>query len=82
MKNFEKINRALAAKKNFLQNILIASVVLSLNCAPIAAYAMPEPVPAAQNDKAKAAAAKKKEAEKKKKEAEHTDTTAADSEGL
>lgn len=64
------VNRALAAKKNFLQNILIASVVLSLNCAPIAAYAMPEPVPAAQNDKAKAAAAKKKEAEKKKKEAE------------
>ena len=52
--------------KTFLQNILIASVVLSLNCAPIAAYAMPEPVPAAQNDKAKAAAAKKKEAEKKK----------------
>lgn len=64
------VNRALAAKKTFLQNILIASVVLSLNCAPIAAYAMPEPVPAAQNDKAKAAAAKKKEAEKKKKEAE------------
>ena len=56
--------------KNIFRNILIASVVLSLNCAPIVAYAMPEPVPAAQNDKAKAAAQKKKEAEKRKKEAE------------
>lgn len=52
--------------KNIFRNILIASVVLSLNCAPIVAYAMPEPVPAAQNDKAKAAAQKKKEAEKAK----------------
>ena len=56
--------------KNIFRNILIASVVLSLNCAPIVAYAMPEPVPAAQNEKAKAAAQKKKEAEKRKKEAE------------
>ena len=56
--------------KNIFRNILIASVVLSLNCAPIVAYAMPEPVPAAQNDKAKAAAQKKKEAEKRKKAAE------------
>ena len=55
--------------KNIFRNILIASVVLSLNCAPIVAYAMPEPAPAAQNDKAKAAAQKKKEAEKRKKEA-------------
>ena len=42
--------------KNIFRNILIASVVLSLNCAPIV--------------KAKAAAQKKKEAEKRKKEAE------------
>ena len=56
--------------KSLFQNILIASVVLSLNCAPVMASMMPEPAPAAQNDKAKAAAAKKKEAEKKKKEAE------------
>lgn len=56
--------------KNIFRNILIASVVLSLNCAPIVAYAMPEPAPAGQNDKAKAAAQKKKEAEKRKKEAE------------
>lgn len=55
--------------KNIFRNILIASVVLSLNCAPIVAYAMPEPAPAGQNDKAKAAAQKKKEAEKRKKEA-------------
>lgn len=55
--------------KNIFRNILIASVFLSLNCAPIAAYAMPEPAPAGQNDKAKAAAQKKKEAEKRKKEA-------------
>lgn len=56
--------------KNIFRNILIASVVLSLNCAPIVAYATPEPVPAAQNDKAKVAAQKKKEAEKRKKAAE------------
>ena len=56
--------------KTFLQNILIVSVVLSLNCAPVAAAMMPEPVPATQTDKKKAAEAKKKEAEKKKKEAE------------
>ena len=52
------------------QNILIASVVLSLTCTPIVTYAMPEPAPATQTDKQKAAEAKKKEAEKKKKEAE------------
>ena len=56
--------------RNILSNILIAGVILSLNCAPIAAYAMPEPAPATQTDKQKAAEAKKKEAEKKKKEAE------------
>ena len=50
--------------------ILVASVVLSLTCAPIVSYAMPEPAPAGQTDKQKAAAAKAKEAEKKKKEAE------------
>ena len=52
------------------RNILIASVVLSLNAAPIAVYAMPEPAPATQTDKQKAAAQKKKEAEKRKKEQE------------
>ena len=46
------------------RNILIASVVLSLNAAPIAVYAMPEPVPATQTDKQKAAEKKKKEQEK------------------
>ena len=60
--------------RNIFRNILIASVVLSLNAAPLVVYAMPEPVPAGQTDKekakAKAAADKKKEAEKKKKEAE------------
>ena len=56
--------------KNMFRNILIASVVLSLNAAPIAVYAMPEPVPATQTDKQKAAAQKKKEAEKRKKEQE------------
>ena len=56
--------------RTILNNILIAGVILSLNCAPIAAYAMPEPAPATQTDKQKAAEAKKKEAEKKKKEAE------------
>ncbi len=56
--------------RNLVRNILIASVILSLNASPIALYAMPEPVPAAQTDKQKAAAAKAKEAEKKKKEAE------------
>ncbi len=55
--------------KNVFRNLLIVSVILSLCCAPIVAYAMPEPVPAAQNDKAKAAAQKKKEAEKRKKAA-------------
>jgi len=49
-----------------LHNILIAGVILSLNCAPIAAYAMPEPVPAQQTDKQKAAEKKKKEQEKAK----------------
>ena len=56
--------------KQLLNKILIASVILSLSCAPMVSYAMPEPVPATQTDKQKAAAAKKKEAEKKKKEAE------------
>ena len=65
--------------RNIFRNILIASVVLSLNAAPLAVYAMPEPVPAGQTDKekAKAAAAKKKEAEKKKKEAEKAKAAAA-----
>ncbi len=56
--------------RNLFRNILIASVILSLNAAPVAMYAMPEPAPATQNDKAKAAAQKKKEAEKRKKEQE------------
>ena len=56
--------------KNLLYNILIASVILSLSCAPIVTYAMPEPAPATQTDKQKAAAQKKKEAEKRKKEQE------------
>jgi len=51
---------------NLFRNILIASVVLSLNAAPVAMYAMPEPVPAGQTDKQKAAAKKKKEQEKAK----------------
>lgn len=55
---------------NMFRNILIASVVLSLNAAPIAVYAMPEPVPATQTDKQKAAAQKKKDAERRKKEQE------------
>ena len=56
--------------RNIVRNILIASVVLSLNATPIVAYAMPEPAPATQTDKQKAAAQKKKEAEKRKKEQE------------
>ena len=52
--------------KSLLRNILILSVVLSLNAAPVALYAMPEPVPAGQTDKQKAAAKKKKEQEKAK----------------
>ena len=52
--------------RHLLRNILIASVVLSLSAAPALSYAMPEPVPAGQTDKAKAAAQKKKEAEKAK----------------
>ena len=52
--------------KNLLHNILIATVILSLNCAPIAVYAMPEPVPAGQTDKQKAAEKKKREQEKAK----------------
>ena len=55
---------------NIFRNILIASVILSLTTAPVAAFAMPEPVPATQTDKAKVAAQKKKEAEKRKKEQE------------
>ena len=49
-----------------LRNILIASVILSLNAAPLAVYAMPEPVPATQTDKQKAAEKKRKEQEKAK----------------
>jgi len=56
--------------KHILHNILIASIALSLSCAPVLAYAMPDPAPASQVDKKKAAEQKKKEAEKKKKEAE------------
>ena len=56
--------------RNLFRNILIASVILSLNAVHVAMYAMPETAPAAQNDKAKAAAQKKKEAEKRKKEQE------------
>ena len=65
--------------RNIFRNILIASVVLSLNAAPLAVYAMPEPAPATQTEKekAKAAAAKKKEAERKKKEAEKAKAAAA-----
>ena len=55
---------------NIFRNILIASVILSLTTAPVAAFAMPEPMPATQTDKAKAAAQKKKAAEKRKKEQE------------
>ena len=60
MKN--EVNRALLAKKNLFRNILIASVILSLNCADAIAAAMPNPAPIAQT----AAEKKKKEAEKKK----------------
>ena len=56
--------------KNIFQYVLIASVALSLTCAPAVVYAMPEPAPAAQTAQQKAAEQKKKEAEKKKKEAE------------
>jgi len=52
--------------KRYIHYILIASVVLSLNCAPVVAAAMPEPVPAGQTDKQKAAEKKKKEQEKAK----------------
>ena len=58
MKN--EVNRALLAKKNLFRNILIASVILSLNCADAIAAAMPNPAPIAQT----AAEKKKKEAEK------------------
>ena len=68
MKN--EVNHTLGVKKNSLYYLLIVSIILSLTCAPVVSYAMPEPVPATQTDKQKAAAAKKKEAEKKKKEAE------------
>ena len=55
--------------KNIFRNLLILSVILSLNCGTAVAAMMPEPAPATQTDKQKAAAAKKKEAEKKKKDA-------------
>lgn len=63
--------------KNFIYNILIASVILSLNCAPVMAAAMPDPVPATQTDKQKAAAAKKKAAEKAKAQKEKERAKAA-----
>ena len=63
--------------RNIIRNILIVSIILSLNCGNAIAAAMPEPVPATQTDKQKAAAAKKKEAEKKKKEAEKKKKEAA-----
>lgn len=72
MKN--EVNRALLAKKNLFRNILIASVILSLNCADAIAAAMPNPAPIAQT----AAEKKKKEAEKKKKEAAKKKAAAAD----
>ena len=71
MKN--EVNRALLAKKNLFRNILIASVILSLNCADAIAAAMPNPAPIAQT----AAEKKKKEAEKKKKEAAKKKAAAA-----
>ena len=63
--------------KNYIYTILIASVILSLNCAPVIAAAMPEPVPATQTDKQKAAAAKKKAAEKAKAQKEKERAKAA-----
>lgn len=63
--------------KNYIYTILIASVILSLNCAPVMAAAMPEPVPATQTDKQKAAAAKKKAAEKAKAQKEKERAKAA-----
>ena len=71
MKN--EVNRALLAKKNLFRNLLIASVILSLNCADAIAAAMPNPAPIAQT----AAEKKKKEAEKKKKEAAKKKAAAA-----
>ena len=54
--------------KNSWYIVLIACVVLSLNCAPVMAAMMPEPAPAGQTDKQKEAekakAAKEKEKEK------------------
>ena len=58
---------------NLFRNILIASVILSLNCADAIAAAMPNPAPVAQT----AAEKKKKEAEKKKKEAAKKKAAAA-----
>ena len=52
--------------KRYFRYILIASVVFSLNCAPVVVNAMPSPVPASQTDKQKAAEKKKKEQEKAK----------------
>ena len=63
--------------KNFIYNILIASVILSLSGAPVMAAAMPEPVPATQTDKQKAAEAKKKAAEKAKAQKEKERAKAA-----
>ena len=51
--------------KRYTQFLLIASVVLSLTCAPVVVNAMPNPAPP-QTEKQKAAAKKKKEQEKAK----------------
>ena len=62
--------------EKLFRNILIVSVVLSLNATPIMAASMPEPAPAAQTnkqkeaEKAKAAKAKEKEKAAKAKEKE------------
>ena len=63
--------------KNSFYYILIASVILSLTCAPVVMNAMPAPVPATQTDKQKAAEKKKKEQEKAKAQKEKEKAKAA-----
>lgn len=63
--------------KNSFYYILIASVILSLTCAPVVTNAMPMPVPATQTDKQKAAEKKKKEQEKAKAQKEKERAKAA-----
>ena len=63
--------------KNSFYYILIASVILSLTCAPVVTNAMPMPVPATQTDKQKAAEKKKKEQEKAKAQKEKEKAKAA-----